>query len=207
MESVENPGEQRRGFASATTGFPPFPPSLGNRWRDSHIPTARRRRCSLTNLQTTNQGDTSTGLAEGTFLLGLDTRLPYPSRGPTAYNIAGFPNQEASNGIPQSECVIRGRADSLYRTPFPGREGMVVLASGRHGHERRGRRRTPARSSRGHANPRTRRQRHRCGCRGILHDQCRRTTPGRHRRGRLHPGLHRQRRGAPCISATSISRE
>ena len=72
MESVENPGEQRRGFASATTGFPPFPPSLGNRWRDSHIPTARRRRCSLTNLQTTNQGDTSTGLAEGTFLLGLD---------------------------------------------------------------------------------------------------------------------------------------
>ena len=38
----------------ATAGFPPFPPSLGNRWRDSHIPTARRRRYSLTNLQTTN---------------------------------------------------------------------------------------------------------------------------------------------------------
>ena len=45
-----------------TKGFPPFPPSLGNRWRDSHIPTAPTT--TILSYKLTNNK------TKGTFLLG-----------------------------------------------------------------------------------------------------------------------------------------
>ena len=72
MESVENLSEQRRGFASQRQVFHPSHRPLGIA---GAIPTFPQPDDDDTLLQTykqQTQGDTSTGLAEGTFLLGLD---------------------------------------------------------------------------------------------------------------------------------------
>ena len=74
MESVENLREQRRGFASQRQVSHPSHRPL--EIADA-IPTFPQPDDDDTLLQTykqQNQGDTSTGLAKGTFLLGLDNR-------------------------------------------------------------------------------------------------------------------------------------
>ena len=72
MESVENLGEQRRGFASQRQVFHPSHRPLEIA---GAIPTFPQPDDDDTLLQTykqQNQGDTSTGLKRGTFLLGYD---------------------------------------------------------------------------------------------------------------------------------------
>ena len=72
MESVENLGEQRRGFASQRQVFHPSHRPLEIA---GAIPTFPQPDDDDTLLQTykqQNQGDTSTEPAEGTFLLGVD---------------------------------------------------------------------------------------------------------------------------------------
>ena len=79
MESVENlvaaavPGSRNRGW------FSTLPTAPWKSLRDSHSSTA-----PTMTILSYHQGDTSTGLPKGTFLLGLDkrrTKVLHPSRG------------------------------------------------------------------------------------------------------------------------------
>ena len=70
MESVETPAQSKPSSNAQRRGFPTLPTVPWKSLRDSHIPTA-----STTTIFSYQQGDISTGLRKGTFLLGVDNYI------------------------------------------------------------------------------------------------------------------------------------
>ena len=102
-----NPQRAAKRVRIATTGFPPFPPSLGNRSRDAHIPTAPTTILYLRTYKQRTKGIFPLGYRGGHFYWALTwTRVPFDK---TRFRAYATYRCEIPASLTQRRCCLRWR--------------------------------------------------------------------------------------------------